>query len=736
MSDNRTRTREKAAPDEYRAEFARRARELVSKMTLSEKISQMSYQSAAVPRLGIPEYNWWNECLHGVARAGIATVFPQAIGMASSFDAPLLETVASKIADEARAKHHESVRRGDRRIYKGLTFWTPNVNIFRDPRWGRGQETYGEDPHLSSVLGVAFVKGLQGDDPKYLKLVATPKHFAAHSGPEAVRHHFDTIVSPKELRETYLPAFKACIVEGGAASIMGAYTRLNGEPCCASPTLLGDILREEWGFEGYVVSDCGAIGDIHRHHKVTTTMAESAALAVNNGCDLCCGYDYAGLCAAVEEGLISEETITRSVELLMEARFRLGMFDPPEEVPYAQIPYEVNDCEEHRALALEAARESLVLLKNESDILPFGPEVRSIGVIGPNADNHRVLLGNYNGLPSRSVTLLEGIRTLAPAGTTVRYAPGSELVSPPGDGWGRADDDEFSEACSVAERSDVVVLCLGISPTLEGEEGDALHSESQGDRVSIGLPDVQERLLRTVAGEGKPIVLVLLSGSAIAFPEADEAAAAVLLGWYPGEEGGTAVAEALFGAYNPAGRLPVTFVRSVDDLPPFTDYSMAGRTYRYLTTEPLYPFGYGLSYTSFRYSGITLSAGGRSAADLAAGEEITVRAVVENSGTRAGDEVVQLYVSDLEASFTVPHHSLQGFSRIHLAPGERTEVSFRLTARRLALIADDGRCLLEPGRFRLFLGGSQPDERSRSLTATAPLSIDLEVTGEIVEVSY
>lgn len=731
MKDSPTKGEETTTPDAHRREFARRAAELVSRMTLAEKVSQMSYQAAAIPRLGIPEYNWWNECLHGVGRAGIATVFPQAIGLAASFDVSLLGRVASATSDEARAKHHEAARREDRRIYRGLTFWTPNVNIFRDPRWGRGQETYGEDPYLTGRMGVAFVKGLQGDDPRYLKLVATPKHFAAHSGPEALRHSFDVQVSPKDLRETYLPAFKECVVEGGAASVMGAYTRLCGEPCCASPTLLTAILREEWGFDGYVVSDCGAITDIHQHHKVTSSREESAALAVNNGCDLCCGYDYAALCEAAEQGLISEETITASVELLMEARLRLGLLDDPKEVAYAQIPYEVNDCQEHRSLAHHAARESLVLLKNRSGLLPMGPEVRSIAVIGPNADSRRVLLGNYNGLPSRSVTPLDGIRAAAGEEVTVTYALGCDLVTPPTDRWGRKDDDGFAEACSAAERSDVVVLCLGISPTLEGEEGDVLHSESQGDRVDIGLPEVQERLLKAVAEVGKPIVLVVLTGSAIALPWAEENVAAILLGWYPGEEGGTAIADALFGSYSPAGRLPVTFVRSVEALPPFTDYRMAGRTYRYITEEPLYPFGYGLSYTEFRYSGLGLSS-----RRIGTDETLMVAAEVENIGSRAGDEVVELYVSDLEASVTVPRWSLRGFKRLRLEPGERRQIAFELTPRQLALIDEEGRCILEPGRFRVYLGGSQPDARSISLTGATPLSADFEVTGEAVELPY
>jgi len=711
--------------------YAERANDLLGRLTLEEKVSQMTYQSAAIPRLGIPEYNWWNECLHGVGRAGIATVFPQAIGLAATFDEPLVHRVAVATSDEARAKHHESARQGDRRIFKGLTFWTPNVNIFRDPRWGRGQETYGEDPYLAGRLGVAFVKGLQGDDPTHLKLVATPKHFAVHSGPEALRHSFDARVSEKDLRETYLAAFKECVVEGRAASVMGAYNRTNGEPCCASPTLLEKILREEWGFDGCVVSDCGAIADIHLHHKVTTTAEESAALAVGSGCDLCCGQDYRSLVEAVRQGLITEEAIDRSVRRLLTARLLLGMFDDPATVQYAQIPYEVNDSPEHRRLALDAARESIVLLKNGEALLPLRKELGAIAVIGPNADSRSVLLGNYSGLPSSSVTVLDGIQAKVAAGTKVIYARGCDLVAKGPDHWGRRDDDGFSEARSAAARADVVVMCLGISASLEGEEGDAPGSESQGDRVHIGLPDVQERLLRAVAAMGKPIVLVLMSGSAVALGWAAEHVRAILTGWYPGEEGGTAIAEVLFGDYNPAGRLPITFVRSVEQLPAFGDYRMKGRTYRYLTEDPLYPFGYGLSYTSFAYRNLSLSKG-----SILPGDNVRVRVEVENSGKRSGDEVVQLYVSDLEASVEVPHWSLKAFRRVRLEPGERRVLEFDLTSRQLALIDNNGRCILEPGLFRLYLGGGQPDSCSRSLSRGSPLSVDLTVEGEATQLEY
>lgn len=709
----------------------KRVDDLVSRLTLEEKVSQMINNSSAIPRLGIFEYNWWNECLHGVAAAGIATVFPQAIGMAASFNDKLLYKVACAISDEARAKHHEFVRQEDRGIFKGLTFWSPNINIFRDPRWGRGQETYGEDPYLTGRMGVAFVKGLQGDHPKYLKVVATPKHYAVHSGPEPMRHSFDARVSEKDLRETYLPAFKECIIEGKAESIMGAYNRTNGEPCCASPTLLQKILREEWGFDGYVVSDCGAINDIHANHKVTNTPEESAAMAVNAGCDLNCGRAFESLVNAVKQGLISEEAIDRAVKRLFKARFKLGMFDPPEMVPYAQIPYEVNDCEEHRKLALEMARESIVLLKNEGGLLPLRKDLKAIAVIGPNADSKKVLLGNYNGMPSKYVTALEGIRAKVSPNTRVYYAEGCHLINRKDSGWGPRATAGFAEALAAAQRADVVIMCLGLTAEIEGEEGNAPRSEANGDRVSLDLPGMQEELLKAVCAIGKPVVLVVFSGSPVSINYAQENVPAIVQAWYPGEEGGTAIADVLFGDYNPAGRLPVTFVKSVDQLPPFTDYSMKGRTYRYMKEEPLYPFGYGLSYTTFEYSNLTLSA-----EKIEAGQSITVSVDVTNTGKMAGDEVIQLYLKDLEASVDVPIHELKGFRRIKLQPGESTTVSFTLTPRQMALIDNDGRCILEPGRFRVTVGGRQPDERSEALAGSKILTGEFTVVGENMELEY
>jgi beta-glucosidase len=709
----------------------KRVEDLISRLTLEEKVSQMIYASSAIPRLGIPEYNWWNECLHGVGRAGIATVFPQAIGMAASFNDKLMYKVASAISDEGRAKHHEFVRQGDRGIYKGLTFWSPNINIFRDPRWGRGQETYGEDPYLTGRMGVAFVKGIQGEHPQYLKAVATPKHYAVHSGPEPLRHSFDARVSQKNLRETYLPAFKECVKEGKAVSVMGAYNRTNGEPCCASPTLLQKILRDEWGFDGYVVSDCGAIDDIHAHHKVTSTSEESAALAVNSGCDLNCGRTFESLVNAVKQGLVSEESIDRAVKRLFAARFKLGMFDPPEMVPYAQIPYEVNDCEEHRQLALEMARESMVLLKNADGLLPLRKNLNLIAVIGPNADDKKVLLGNYNGTPSKYVTALEGIRAKVSPQTKVYYAEGCDLTVTESGYWEESAVRGFAEALAAAQRADVVIMCLGLSPELEGEEGDAAASSAGGDKPTLDLPGMQEELLKAVCATGKPVVLVLFSGSPVSINWAQENVTAILQAWYPGEEGGMAIADVLFGDYNPGGRLPVTFVKSLEQIPPFTDYSMKGRTYRYMEEEPLYPFGYGLSYTTFEYSNLKLSA-----ETIDAGQSITVSVDVKNLGDRTGDEVVQLYLKDLEASVDVPIHELKGFARVKLQPGENTTVTFTLTPRQMALIDNDGRCILEPGRFRVTVGGRQPDKRSEALAGTQVLVDEFEVRGEPMELEY
>jgi beta-glucosidase len=818
-----------------------RVADLVSQMTLEEKVSQLVNDAPAIERLGIPRYNWWNECLHGVARAGLATVFPQAIGLAATWDDALILRVATAISDEARAKHHEFVRRGKRGIYEGLTFWSPNINIFRDPRWGRGMETYGEDPFLTGSLAIQFIRGLQGNDPRYLKAVATAKHYAVHSGPEPTRHTFNAVIDDTDLWMTYLPQFEASVREAHAFSVMCAYNRLDGAACCASPRLLDTILRRDWGFDGYVVSDCGAITDIYQTHKLVQTAPEAAALGVKAGCDLECGSVYESLATAVAGGLVSEQEINRAVSRLFTARFKLGMFDPPERVPYAGIPYRVVDSPEHRSLALEAARKSIVLLKNDGNLLPLRKDLRTIAVIGPNANDVEVLQGNYNGTPSDPITPLRGIREKVSGKTRVLYALGSEWASNlpvlevvpssallTSEGSRRTnglkgeyfdnrefkgapvftrvdrqvdfhwrdrspdprirDDDNFAvrwtgelvppvtgtyylggygltgfriylddelltrfenvhepsktyekrvleagrayrlrieyfekegdalmqllwaaprrglekEAIQVAGQSDAVILFMGLSPRLEGEEMRVqLEGFKGGDRTDLNLPAVQESLIKAIHGLGKPTVLVLLSGSAVAVNWASGNVPAIVQAWYPGQAAGTAIADVLFGDANPGGRLPVTFYSSVDQLPPFDDYSMAGRTYRYFKGTPLFPFGYGLSYTKFTYSDLHVP--GAAEAD----QGVVVSVQVENAGDRAGDEVVQLYLSDLESSVAAPTRTLAGFQRITLKPGEKRKVEFTIRPRQLSVFSG-GAFVVEPGTFEVSVGGKQP----------------------------
>ena len=844
----------------------KRVDDLVSRMSLEEKISQMQNAAAAIPRLGIPEYEWWNEGLHGVARAGIATVFPQAIGMAATFNDKMIWQVADATSTEARAKYHEFIRRNERGRYKGLTFWSPNINIFRDPRWGRGQETWGEDPFLTGKLATAFVKGLQGNDPKYLKVVSTVKHFAVHSGPEPERHSFNAAASERDLRETYLPAFRQTLLEGSAAGVMCAYNSTNGEPACANTRLMQEILRGEWRFKGHVVSDCAAIEDIWKWHKFVQTEAEASAIAVKKGTDLTCGREYKSLSEAVQKGFISQQEIDAAVKNLMRIRFRLGMFDPPALVKYAQIPFSENDSPEHRALSLKAARESLVLLKNDKNALPLKKDLKTIAVIGPNADDPEVLLGNYNGQPSKSSTPLEGIKNKVSSATRVLYSQGmyptgvtSEPVAaeslangnaqglraeyfnnrefqgtpslvrnnqqinfnwgsispakeiaddnfavrwtgqiiPPESGnyqfsWrsnggvriyldgnlfieevtnrrtrnlskeialegGRAYDFriEYTEnanhyasakllwtppsapaklredALNKARQADAVVMVMGISPVVEGEEMDVrLEGFRGGDRTDIALPKPQQELIKAVHALGKPVVLVLMGGSALAVNWEDENIPAILQAWYPGQEGGNAVADVLFGDYNPGGRLPVTFYKSVAQLPPFDDYKMEGRTYRYFKGEPLYPFGYGLSYTKFSYGNLKLKN------KIKAGESLQVTVEVQNTGAVAGDEVVQLYLTDSEASVPVPIRNLAGVERIFLKPGEKRAVSFTLSPRQMSVISDSGKRLIEPGDFNLSVGGKQPGFTGRADAATTSLAAGkFTVTGKTFEVA-
>ncbi len=711
--------------------FEERAKNLVSRMTLEEKVSQMVYNAPAIPRLGIPSYNWWNEALHGVARAGTATVFPQAIGMAATFDENLIYQVADIVSTEARAKYHEAQRNNDHGIYKGLTFWSPNLNIFRDPRWGRGHETYGEDPYLTGRLGVAFIKGLQGNDGVYLKTAACAKHFAVHSGPEGERHSFNAVVSEKDLWETYLPAFKECVKEANVAGVMGAYNRTNGEPCCGSKTLLQKILRGEWGFNGYITSDCWAIKDFHENHMVTKTAPESVALAVNNGCDLNCGNMYLNLLLAHQEGLVDEETIDKSVIRLMFIRMKLGMFDAQECVPYSAIPYEKNDCNEHRQFALDVSRKSLVLLKNANHLLPLDKsKIKSIGVIGPNADSRAALMGNYCGTASRYGTVLEGIAQAVEEPVRVYYSQGCHLYKDKVEGLADPKD-RFAEAIAVARKSDVVVMCLGLDATIEGEQGDTSNEYASGDKNHLNLPGLQQELLETVFKVGKPVILVLLSGSALAVSWADTHIPAIIQAWYPGAEGGKAVASLIFGDYSPSARLPVTFYRSTEELPDFSDYSMNNRTYRYMKGEALYPFGYGLSYTRFEYRELRLTG-----TQIKAGESVFCRVKVKNAGRYPAEEAVQLYLKDLEASVVVPNWQLRGIRKVFLQPGQEQEISFEITPRLMALVNEEGKYILEPGIFEVYVGGSQPDARSQELTGFKVLKTGFEVAGSPVEMEY
>jgi beta-glucosidase len=669
---------------------------LVGQLTLREKIAQLLHAAPPVPRLHVPAYNWWNECLHGVGRAGRATVFPQGVGMAATFNAPLVHRMAVAISDEARAKYSDAQRRGNTGMYMGLTFWSPNINIFRDPRWGRGQETYGEDPYLTARLGVEFVKGLQGDDSRHLKTVATPKHYAVHSGPEAGRHSFDSVVNARDLHETYLPAFKATVSEGGAHSIMTAYNRTNGEACSASPTLLGQILRGEWGFQGYVVSDCGAVEDIHAHHKLVPDMPSAAALAVKEGCDLCCGEIYRNLLEATQRGLISEEEIAVSVRRLFDARFRLGLFDPPAQVRWNAIPDSVVGCLEHQHLALEAARQSLVLLKNDGT-LPLKPTINRIGVAGPLALDLVALLGNYNGHSPAMTTILGGLAGLVGNGVTLTYAKGCE---PSGGGAFARDGLRWLFA-----DCELIIACLGYTAELEGEEGDAFNADAGGDRAKLGLPGRQQEFLDFLLTLGKPVVVVLCTGSPVDLRVAQEKANAILCAWYPGEAGGVAVAEALLGKTNPGGRLPVTFPKCLEDLPPFHSYAMAGRTYRYATAEPLYRFGFGLSYTTFAYRQLRLDR-----TTLKAGESVTARVTLTNTGMVAGDDVAQLYLQPLAPSVPAPRWHLEGCQRVHLAPGESRDLSFTVKAEQFQHYTDGGQPFLDAGSYRIHIGGGQPDD--------------------------
>lgn len=814
-----------------------RVNDLVSRMTLQEKANQLLYTAPAIPRLGVPSYNWWNEALHGVARAGYATVFPQSITIANSWDEGLMYNVASAISDEARAKYHEFRRRGKTGIYQGLTFWSPNINIFRDPRWGRGHETYGEDPFLTGRMGYEFVKGMQGDDPKYLKTVATAKHFAVHSGPEPLRHEFNAKVSEVDLRETYLPAFRTLVMDAGAYSVMAAYNMFRDYPCCANPVLYG-ILRNDWGFKGYIVSDCWAVSDFWKFQKFSKDAVESAATAVKAGTDLECGVDYKNLVEAVKRGLLTEADIDVAVKRIFTARFKLGMFDPDEIVPYSKIPFFVNCSDYNNSLARNAARESIVLLKNADNILPLKKDIKTIAVIGPNADNFESLVGNYNGISKDPVTILQGIKNKLQPDTKILYAEGSDLaegvhnltvipsrylLTPDGrqgafgeyydnremkgkpvftriddqinfywehfspgkdlpdddfgvkwttflmapetgtyaigswgssgyevylDGqkiisernehhafhkeysanfeagkkykieviyknyagdadmkllWARPRKNMTQNAVKVAQEADAVILVLGLSQRLEGEEMPIkIDGFLGGDRTNLNLPAVQEQLLDAVAASGKPVIVVLTNGGALSVNKAREKAAAILLAGYGGQQGGNAVADVLFGDYNPAGRLPVTYYKSIDQIPAFENYDMTGKTYRFFGQEPLYPFGYGLSYTTFTYSNLSIPE------KIVAGAKVAIKVTVTNTGKYAGDEVVQLYLNDEKASTPRPLRQLEGFERITLKPGESKVVEFTLDPRQFSIINNKDTRVIEPGYFTISVGGKQP----------------------------
>jgi beta-glucosidase len=687
-------------------------KELISQMTLEEKVSQLLYISPAIERLNIPEYNWWNECLHGVARAGNATVFPQAIALAATFDEALVEQIADAISDEARAKHNEAVKQGNRGQYWGLTFWTPNINIFRDPRWGRGQETYGEDPCLTSRIGLALVRGLQGKDPENLKLAACAKHYAVHSGPEKDRHTFNAIVSKKDLWETYLPAFKA-LVDGGVESVMGAYNRTLDEPCCASNFLLKDVLREQWGFKGHVVSDCWAIRDFHQYHKITKSSEESAALALNAGCDLNCGCTYPFLTSAFKQGLVNEEAINRSLERLLRTRFRLGMFDPPGKSRWGKLNRKIINCDKHRKLALKAAHKSIVLLKNENNLLPLDSNPKKIVVTGPAAANAHTLFGNYYGVSSRFITILEGLaeKVSDKFGINLDYRQGCLMYS------------ENSRTLAVygeSNISDVVIAVMGLDGAMEGEEGDAIASDSNGDRDKIELPAWQINYLQKVRQAGKKIILVLTGGSPIAFPE--DLADAVIFAWYPGESGGQAVADIIFGDVVPSGKLPITFPASTSQLPPYEDYSMKGRTYRYMTEKPLYPFGFGLSYTKFRFDSINLSS-----SEVSTGGKVKVTIMVANIGKFDADEVVQIYVSKDGRTEDEPISSLRGFCRVFIPAGSSKKVEFEISASVFETVNAQGEYKLLPGSYSVIAADAAPVPVSVEKGAPAPVSAKITI---------
>ena len=691
-----------------RASARQKATELVDKMTVEEMISQLRYDAPAIERLNIPEYNWWNEGLHGVARAGTATMFPQAIGLGATWDKELMYEVGNVISDEGRAKFNAFSKLEDRDIYKGLTYWSPNVNLFRDPRWGRGQETYGEDPVLISDLAIPFIKGLQGDG-EHMKLAACAKHYAVHSGPEAVRHSFDAKATKKDLYETYLPQFEACVKEAKVESVMGAYNRVNGEPACAQNYLMNDVLRGDWGFEGHFVSDCWALRDFHENHKVTKCMEDSAALAINTGCDLNCGCTYLVLDKAVKQGKVSKETVRQAAIRLFTTRFLLGLF---QETEYDNIPYDVIECKEHLALASKAAAESVVLLKNDGTLPIDQNKFKTIAVIGPNADSRKALEGNYHGTSSEHITVLEGIRKAMPD-TRILYSEGSDIFEKKPDNLAR-EFNRISEAVAATQNSDMAILVLGLNENLEGEEGDTGNQFASGDKIDLQLPESQRVLMDNVldAAEKKniPVVVIVMTGSAMDLRVADERAAAILQAWYPGAQGGYEVAKILTGEVNPSAKLPVTVYRTTEELPDFKDYSMKGRTYRYTTDNVLYPFGYGLTYGGVKVTGVEYKDG---------------KAVVtaENSG-KATEDVIELYIKDYSEN-AVPNVSLCGFKRVKLGEGEKAVFEIDIPEKAFTAVDDKGERKVFGDKFTLYAGTSQPDALSEKLTGIKCASVEI-----------
>lgn len=692
-------------------EFREKAEAVTKQMTLEEKVFQTVHTAPAIERLGVKAYNWWNEALHGVARAGVATVFPQAIGLAASFDEDLIYEVAEAISTEGRAKFNMQQKHKDTDIYKGLTFWAPNVNIFRDPRWGRGHETFGEDPYLTSRLAVKYIEGIQGDG-EFMKAAACAKHFAVHSGPENLRHEFNVEISEQDLRETYLAAFKACVEEAHVEAVMGAYNRVNGEPCCGSRTLLKDILRKEWNFAGHVTSDCGAIADFHERHKVTDGPVESAAMAMENGCDLNCGKMFLYLLKAVKDGLLQEERLDEAVTRLLMTRMKLGLFEEKDAMPYAFLDYSLVDSRTMRELNQKAAERTPVLLKNQDRILPLNKKkIKTVGVIGPNANSRSALVGNYEGTASRYITVLEGIQDYLGEEVAVRYSEGCHLYMEHVSDFGLPND-RISEVKEVCGESDIIIACFGLDAGIEGEEGDSSNKYASGDKTSLELPGIQKQVLSAICDSGKPVILILLSGSALSLGEEEERIPAVLQAWYPGAQGGAAIAKLLFGEKAPEGKLPVTFYHSLEELPDFKDYSMKGRTYRYMKKPALYPFGFGLSYTEFIMEHVKVIKREKEPGVL-------IQAEITNTGSMAGAETLQVYVKAPYKS--APVYQLKGLRKVRLLPGETKKAELLLKEDAFIVYDEEGKGIQCSGEYLVYIGFSQPDERSFELTGQRPV---------------